>query len=231
MINKITLASLLAASVLIISAPVFASNETINRQLEVGSTGTDVSTLQTFLASDSTLYPRGLVTGYYGSLTKDAVANFQLRNELPSVGRVGPMTLPVVNLQIASGMYNRGGYPGGFLDSSVTVGTGQTGISSPTIANVAIYTSRNSATVKWDTGAYASGIVYYSTSPLILTEYLNSVTVGNGNSVMTDSTLHPSQDIVLSNLNANTTYYYMIYATNQLGNVSVSWPSTFQTTN
>lgn len=48
---------------------------------------------------------------------------------------------------------------------------------------------------------------------------------------MTDSNLNISQNVALSNLQANTTYYYMIYTTDSSGYVSVTWPATFQTTN
>jgi len=37
--------------------------------------------------------------------------------------------------------------------------------------------------------------------------------------------------VSLQNLQPNTTYFYLIYTTDQKGNVSVTWPSTFQTTN
>jgi peptidoglycan hydrolase-like protein with peptidoglycan-binding domain len=65
----------------------------LNRQLSIGSTGEDVKTLQTFLASYDHVYPEGLITGYFGALTANAVASFQAINGLPSVGRVGPLTL------------------------------------------------------------------------------------------------------------------------------------------
>jgi hypothetical protein len=90
--------------------------------------------------------------------------------------------------------------------------------------------SRNSATVSWNTNEIAQGVVYYSTSPLTTTENQNSVTVG-GASAMTDASLRGSQSVVLPNLTANTRYYYMIYTTDASGNVSVTWPASFQTTN
>jgi murein L,D-transpeptidase YcbB/YkuD len=79
-----------------------ASAETIGpvllaRQLEKGSEGEDVSVLQQFLASFDHVYPEKLITGYYGSLTASAVSAFQNFHGLPSVGRVGPMTLEKLN--------------------------------------------------------------------------------------------------------------------------------------
>lgn len=210
MIKKI---DLIAVSALIIAAPFIASADALNRQLEITMSGSDVSVLQTFLSGDSSIYPQGLVTGYFGFLTKAAVSNFQTRNGLPAVGRVGPMTLPVLNLQIANGMYvNASG-------------------NSAMITNVSIGAGRTGATVGWNTSENAKGVVYYSTSPLNATESLHSVSVSGAFTAMTDNNFRTSQNVSVQGLSANTTYYYMIYTTDQAGNVSVSWPSTFQTTN
>jgi peptidoglycan hydrolase-like protein with peptidoglycan-binding domain len=209
MIKKI---GLIAVSALIIATPFIASADALNRQLQVGMSGSDVSTLQTFLAGDATLYPQGIVSGYFGFLTKAAVSNFQSRNGLDAVGRVGPMTLPVLNLQIAQGMNS-----GADINSAV-------------ITNVSISAGRNAATVGWTTSENAKGVVYYSTSPLSTYENIHSVNIG-GSSAMTDTNFRTSQNVSLQGLTANTTYYYMVYTTDQAGNVSVTWPSTFQTSN
>ena len=208
MLKKI---STIALAAVMVAIPFLAQAETLNRQLEIGMSGTDVSSLQTFLAGDATLYPQGLVTGYFGFLTKAAVSNFQGRNGLPAVGRVGPMTLPVLNLQIANGMSSNSGI-------------------APTITSVAINTGRTSANVSWSTNESARGSLYYSTSPLTTYERANSVDV-SGNVAMTDGNLRTSQGVSLQNLSANTTYYYLVYSTDQDGNVSVTWPSSFQTSN
>jgi len=46
------------------------------RNLKVGSQGADVTALQQFLL-DEGVYPEGLITGYFGNLTKGAVIRFQ----------------------------------------------------------------------------------------------------------------------------------------------------------
>ena len=200
-------------AMLLIVLPALSHADALNRQLETGMSGSDVSTLQTFLAKDVTIYPQGLVTGYFGFLTKSAVSNFQTRNGLDPVGRVGPQTLPVINLQIANEMMS-----------------GVSGAIAPSIANVSINHHNNGATINWSTSELAKGVVYYSTNPLTTYERTNSVDV-SGNTAMTDSSLRASQSVSLSGLSSNTTYYYMIYTTDQDGNVSVTWPSTFQTSN
>lgn len=203
-------AGLVVMTVLVLSAPSVARADTLNRQLEVGMRGDDVSALQAFLAKDSTLYPQGLVTGYFGFLTKAAVSNFQERNGIAAVGRVGPATLPVLNFQMAGGV------------SSNNV--------APIISSTAINMGSNSAVVNWNTNELAKGVVYYSNSPLTTYERTNSVDV-SGSAAMTDNNFRTAQSVSLGNLSSNTTYYYLVYTTDQDGNVSVTWPSTFRTTN
>ena len=187
-----------------------ANADALYRQLDMGMSGSDITILQTFLAQDKTLYPQGLITGYFGFLTQAAVSNFQSRNGIPAVGRVGPATLPVLNLQIG----------GGTSDTNLA----------PIITSVSINSSRNSANVSWYTNKVSRGVVYYSTSPLSTYENLNSVTV-SGLTAMSTTNYINSQNVTLSNLQTNTVYYYLIYTTDQSGNVSVTWPSAFQTTN
>ena len=47
------------------------------RQLDEGITSEQVKLLQTILAADSTIYPEGLVTGFYGRLTGFSVKRYQ----------------------------------------------------------------------------------------------------------------------------------------------------------
>lgn len=195
-----------------IIAPLLAHAETLSRSLGIGSKGSDVSSLQSFLAKDVTLYPQGLVTGYYGFLTKSAVSNFQTRNNISPVGVVGPVTLPVLNAQMAGGV----GYD----------------ISAPIIYNPMVNVSRNNATVSWSTNDLAQGSVYYSTNPITAYEEVAGPRIVGAMSAITDAGVRNAQNVGLSNLSANTTYYYMISSTDQSGNVSVTVPSgTFRTTN
>ncbi len=223
--NKIFSAGILVAGILAVSIPSFASAATLTRELQFGMNGSDVSAVQTFLATDRALYPQGMVTGYFGSFTKNAVTNFQLRNEIPAVGRIGPMTLPIMNLQMATGMY-----PGMGVYTTPTGGYTGADIFAPTISNLNVNTVRNSATVAWNTDEIASGSVYYSTSPLNVSESMTSVSIG-GSQAMTDVGLHASQNITVTGLQPGTTYYFMAYTTDAYGNVTVTWPSTFQTKN
>lgn len=200
------------ALVLVVS-PLIASADMLTRQLQLGMRGSDVSSLQMFLAQDNTIYPQGLVTGYFGSLTKSAVSNFQARNGISTVGRVGPQTLAVINSQMA----------GGTVSSS----------NQRIIGQLSLSTSNNQASMSWNTSEGTTAAVYYSTSPLTLTEAsdFTPFTISGGSMVVLNSDLRTSHSGTITGLNNNTTYYYVVYVKDAQGNESITLPATFQTTN
>lgn len=63
-----------------------------NKDLRLGAKGDDVRRLQELLAKDKTIYPQGLITGYFGKATADAVVRFQKKYNFFPAGRVGPQT-------------------------------------------------------------------------------------------------------------------------------------------
>ncbi|OHA16536.1 MAG: hypothetical protein A3G52_00335 [Candidatus Taylorbacteria bacterium RIFCSPLOWO2_12_FULL_43_20] len=65
-----------------------------NRDLTMGSTGTDVAALQTILIEKGFLnIPPGVAKGYFGPLTRSALARYQASvGIMPSVGYFGPIT-------------------------------------------------------------------------------------------------------------------------------------------
>lgn len=65
--------------------------------LSQGSQGDEVTQLQTLLALDSSIYPEGIVSGYYGGLTRLAVQRFQRKWGIEDVGFVGPRTRAQLN--------------------------------------------------------------------------------------------------------------------------------------
>jgi hypothetical protein len=56
--------------------------------LKEGATDEDIKKIQELLATDSTIYPEGKVTGFFGPLTKEAIRRFQKRHELEVTGTV-----------------------------------------------------------------------------------------------------------------------------------------------
>ena len=78
--------------------PVPPRSAVFSRSLFVGVQHEEVKSLQELFASDTALYPEGLITGYFGPLTERAVQRFQLKHGVvadstdPGYGIVGPKT-------------------------------------------------------------------------------------------------------------------------------------------
>jgi len=85
------------------------------RQLRVGITGEDVKLLQEILATDPEIYPQGLITGFFGPLTKGAVIKFQKKFGIEQVGEVGPITRRKLNELLTTGAGKSGKVPPGLL--------------------------------------------------------------------------------------------------------------------
>jgi len=218
-IKKIMITSALALGLLISAGLTQAANgyftvsanTPLTSYLGYGSTGADVYNLQTFLASNSDIYPAGLVTGYYGPLTQAAVQQYQLSYGISMVGAVGPITLASVN----NTMSRRYG-----ID-----------VYGPTIYSVSVQPSQNTAQINWTATGYASGVVFYSTYPFSVAEAVGNFSNPSILGGLNASTAYAAngQSITLTNLQSNTTYYYIIRATDASGNVSVSGQTTFVT--
>ena len=199
--TRILLAGFALAPLTLFASTAYAA--TLSQQLDPGMTNADVTTLQTFLAQDPTLYPQGLVTGFYGVLTTAAVSNFQARNGIASVGRVGPITLAALNAQMNAMAVDEGaGKPN-------NVNTGQ-----PVISSIAITTGTNSANITWISSTPATAKVYYSLTPAFV--YKTAL------SAMSTSSLSMQQSVMLSNLQSKTTYYYVVESLDPQGNFSWS---------
>lgn len=198
-------ASLLALAFVL---PYNAEAAVITRQLDVGMSNPDVTSLQNFLAANSQIYPAGLVTGYYGPMTQTAVAQFQIAYGLPAVGRVGPMTSALINSMMNSGTA---------IDAAA-----------PYMSNIQVVRTSGYGTVSWSTHEQTRGIVYYSANPVytyeVSTALTNPVTSG---SAIADQNLSTSHSITITGLQSGQVYYYVIHSTDPTGNVSITLPATF----
>jgi hypothetical protein len=81
----------------------------ITSALHLGMSGQNVTRLQEFLATDSAIYPEGKVSGYFGTLTLQAVQRFQKQYGIAKAGDraygyVGPATRAKLNSLIEEGM-------------------------------------------------------------------------------------------------------------------------------
>jgi peptidoglycan hydrolase-like protein with peptidoglycan-binding domain len=197
----------------------------ITAQLDFGARGTNVTNLQAFFATNPAIYPEGMVTGYYGALTRAAVMRFQATYGIVSsgtaattgYGRVGPTTLARINQLMASGWGN----------------TPSMDASGPALYSVAHAVGQTSNTITWITSESATSRIYYSTSPVKFNEGgENSAGFGatTGQVASADSNLRTSHQISLTGLLPNTVYYYTLASTDASGNVSLYGPNnTFRT--
>jgi len=127
--KRISSTVLSLALVLSVVAPVAAGAQsmsgTFNTTLTVGSTGSAVVALQSFLVSKGLLtMPAGVSMGYFGGLTKSAVAAYQISKGIqPSAGYFGPITRAAANADSVGGTTTTTTTPGcsaGALFNSMT---------------------------------------------------------------------------------------------------------------
>jgi peptidoglycan hydrolase-like protein with peptidoglycan-binding domain len=199
--TRIMLAGMVIAPLALFAGTALA--DTINQQLDFGMTNSDVTTLQTFLAQDSTLYPQGLVTGFFGPLTRAAVINFQARNGIDTVGRVGPITLAALNAQM-NGV-------------SVDEGAGKinnTNTPQPMLSATSVTSTTNSATITWTSSTPASAKVFYSAQPSFVYKTASNAVGAAG--------LSNNQSVTITGLQGTTTYYYTVESLDSQGNFSWS---------
>src|SRR3989338_8023485 len=192
----------------------------ITTSLDYGDQGSQVTELQTYLATNASIYPSGLVTGYFGPLTQAAVQKFQTAQgivssgtpETTGYGRVGPMTMARINSLLGSG----GGQT--YWDTV------------PTLSSPSVQRNSTNATITWTTNEPTQGQVYYNTLTLVFNEatgprqqpYVSGAySTDNGGLI--------SHSITIVNLQPNTTYHFLTRAVDNVGNMSMTWPSSFTT--
>jgi hypothetical protein len=198
-----------------LSSQVFAYTQ-LTGQLDLGQSNNNVTSLQTFFADNSALYPEGLITGYFGGLTGNAVKRFQAQYGFDQVGRVGPVTLEKINSLIATG------------------GWTTVDVSGPAFSNVSRGQNSNSATFTFNTNENTIARVVFNTSPLMFNEGdINSNGFGaiGGFAANSSGNMVTSHSVTITNLQSNTVYYYTVIATDASGNVSVVGPNNSFRTN
>lgn len=198
-----------------------SASASITRSLDLGSTGSQVTELQTYLATNASIYPEGLVTGYFGQLTKAAVERFQTTQGIISqgtpattgYGRVGPQTMARINSLLGSG------------------GSQTSWDTSPILSNPSVQYSNTTATFAWTTNEPTQGQVYWSNTPLQFDEATGprQQPYVSGTIALDAGGLQTNHTVTVSNLQANTTYYYLVRSVDNVGNMSMIWPSSFRT--
>jgi len=200
----------------------------ILKQLSIGMTSEEVKRLQEILATDPDVYPEGLITGYFGRLTEKAVKRFQKKVCLEEVGLVGPKTLAKINELLTEGAGFSGKVPPGLLIApgiqKKLCATSTPDTIAPIISNVvATSTTATSTQITWLTNEKANSKVWYSIStPLVITT--STLAVSSSDYVLNHS-------IMLSNLTASTTYYYLVFSADKSGNTATTTEKLFTTLN
>ncbi len=202
--------ALLMAGIVLSTGFAGAQTAGFSRDLDLGSRGADVSRLQTLLSTDGNVYPEGIVTGYFGNLSKAAVERFQAGYGIPVVGRVGPMTR-------------------GRLNSVALSFTGVDTVA-PVISTPNASVSQNNATVSWNTNELTRSKVYYDSANIYMTEAAGQMTEpGVSGAVAQDTALNMNHSIILPNLQSGRLYQYVIVSVDAQGNASMTKPATFTT--
>jgi len=219
--NKVLLGGIMTAFLLISFFGIQSVSAALTSSLDIGSTGSNVTELQTYLATNASIYPSGLVTGYFGPLTQAAVQRFQAAQGIVSsgspsttgYGRVGPKTMAAINILMGSG---------GNQTSWDTV---------PVLSTPLVQYTNTVATFTWATNEVTRGQVYWDTTPLRADEATGprQDPYVSGALALDAGGLQINHTVTVSNLQANTVYYYLVRGIDSVGNLTMTWPSSFRT--
>ncbi len=218
------------------------------RSLQIGMSGDDVKLLQELLATDSDIYPEGLITGYFGPLTQQAVKRFQKMNNIEQVGIVGPKTRARINELLEHGAGKSGKVPPGLLIApgirkkfdieifeplpgqtlppgiakKLPEGEPAKDIVELEVSDVEVKdVTENSATITWTTNVKANSVVWYDTESGIVPT--STTPVASSTELVLD------HEIVLSDLEPGTDYWFFVSSTDDNDQNEISEEGEFTT--
>lgn len=98
MTKKLLVSSIMLVGILFAPSFIFAEtkNSTIPNSFQRGNSGEFVKDIQSILKNDSLIYPQGLVTGFYGPATEQAIKKLQEKYGLPQTGVVDSPTIGIL---------------------------------------------------------------------------------------------------------------------------------------
>ncbi len=194
-------------SILLLSFAVLPSlaAAAFTENLSLGSNGEQVRALQIFLATNKNIYPEGLVTGFFGKITEQAVIRFQRTNGLDQVGRVGPKTREILNK---------------LTKESLILETNNLYV--PQIFQISTSTAYDTAYIFWTTNKNTKSTLWYSNMTPVNTVSANKIE---------DATFNTSHSVNISGLSPDTIYYYVIKVFDSKNNVATSTELSFTTLN
>lgn len=221
-LKNVLSSGLIAAALAISLFGADLASAAITRSLDIGTSGSDVTELQTYLTTNPSMYPSGLITGYFGSLTQGGVQKFQTAQGIVSsgspestgYGRVGPQTMTRLNTLMGSS-------GGGILS----------GEASPILSGLSVQAGQTSATFTFNTNVGTKGQAYYDVTPIRFDEATGprQLPYVSGMASLDEGGLQTNHSITVQNLQRNTTYYYLVRGVDGVGRMSMIWPSTFRT--
>lgn len=210
-------AVMIVASLVALFLGARAAHALITVTMGPGDSGSHVSELQTFLAMDTSIYPEGLVTGYYGERTTAAVERFQCTYgivcsgtpEMTGYGRVGPVTLAKIRER-----------QGGVSLPPVGVPPVGTDVWAPVLYPPTAATTSNSAAISWTTNEQARHRVMYGTMwPFLYASAPSQM----------DATFDTTAAVIIPGLLPNTTYHYVRESVDASGNIQYGIGTWFRT--
>lgn len=226
--------------------------------LREGMTGEQVLLLQATLANDSSVYPEGLVTGYYGKLTRAAIERFQKRHNLDGNGTLNAKTLKELNKMLRNSSFAEeddeddedGKHQNGkkrFCDASASWKTnnrdngkhkGWDKIVLPRCKHIPQTSPKTNDTIAPTVSAISvTGInsvgatIGWTTNELAASKlYVSSTSpVTTSIAKWVDGSLQMTHTAVLTGLTASTNYYYVLEATDASSNTTKSAEGSFMT--
>lgn len=217
------LALALIATVLFASfIAVQTAHAQITSSLDRGSTGSQVTELQTFLSGNSNFYPSGLITGFFGPLTEGGVQKFQISESIVTsgtpattgFGRVGPTTMARINSQNGGGVVYNGNW------NTVPV------MSIPVVSK-----TNTTATYTWNTNEVTTGQVFWDTVNIQSDEATgpNQTPYISGTLALDAGGMQTNHTVTVSNLQSNTVYFFVVRSIDNVGNITMTMPTWFRT--
>ncbi|MDE2078978.1 MAG: fibronectin type III domain-containing protein [Patescibacteria group bacterium] len=223
--------------------------------LHLGDRGSEVKYLQALLAADPSIYPEGLITGYFGALTQAALQRYQEKHGLEQVGYVGPKTLSDI----------QGDLDDNPLGAATSTGAGACAIVPPGHLIAPGWLKHHDGEeqiiptceilppgIAWKVGGGAPSTTPDTIAPVItsvaaggvsntsatITWFTNEYATGRvdvgtttsyGTSVSQGTGLSMSHSVTITGLSATTTYHFRVASVDSSGNIATSSDYTFTT--
>ena len=196
------------------------------KALRRGMTGEEVKELQQFLKKFPDIYPEGLVTGYFGSLTEAAVKKLQQKQGIEPAGNVGQKTLDKLNELVTEGAGASGIAPPGILTApgiqKKLCATTTPDTIAPVISDlIATSTTATTTQIKWTTNEKANSKVWYGLTTPVIT--------ATPTAIVSSSDFVLAHELTLTGLTATSTYYYVAVSADPSGNATTSAEKSFMT--